>query len=156
MKVADNLDRHKISNKFEFWSDRTIDFGVTCPLTPKHPIYNLERSLLSFNWNFVKLADNLDGQKILDEFKFWSDRTIDFGELYFPLSAKKTHIRPCPNHSLFNFDCIFMKIADNLDRHKGLYEVEFRQDQTIHFGVICPQVPKKHIWLCPQHSLYNF
>ena len=31
MKVADNLDRHKISDEFEFRQDRTIHFGVTCP-----------------------------------------------------------------------------------------------------------------------------
>ena len=31
MKVADNLDRHKISDKFEFRQDGAIHFGVTCP-----------------------------------------------------------------------------------------------------------------------------
>ena len=46
MKVADNLDRHKISNEFEFRPDRTIDFGVTCPLVPKTPIYNLVWSVV--------------------------------------------------------------------------------------------------------------
>ena len=28
MKVADNLDRHKISDEFEFQQDHTIHFGV--------------------------------------------------------------------------------------------------------------------------------
>ena len=32
MKRADNMDKHKISDDFEFLPDRTIDFGVTCPL----------------------------------------------------------------------------------------------------------------------------
>ena len=35
MKVADNLDRHKIPDEFEFRQNRTIHFGVTCPLMPK-------------------------------------------------------------------------------------------------------------------------
>ena len=28
---AGNKDRHKISDKFEFWPDRTTPFGVKCP-----------------------------------------------------------------------------------------------------------------------------
>ena len=31
MKVADNLDRHKILDEFEFQQDGTIHFGVSCP-----------------------------------------------------------------------------------------------------------------------------
>ena len=34
MRLADNLNRLKISDEFEFWRDRTIDFGVTCDLVP--------------------------------------------------------------------------------------------------------------------------
>ena len=30
MKLADNMDMHKISDEFEFRPDQTIDFGVTC------------------------------------------------------------------------------------------------------------------------------
>ena len=30
-KLADNEDRHKISDKFDFGPARTIHFGVTCP-----------------------------------------------------------------------------------------------------------------------------
>ena len=26
-----NKDMHKISDKFEFWSDLTTDYGVSCP-----------------------------------------------------------------------------------------------------------------------------
>ena len=39
------------------------------------------------------------------------------------------------------FDWIFMKIADNLDRHKVLDKFEFQQDWTVHFGVTCLWVP---------------
>ena len=35
MRLAENLDRHKISDEFEFRSDWNINFGVICPLVPK-------------------------------------------------------------------------------------------------------------------------
>ena len=41
MKAADKLDRHKISDKFEFRPDWTIDSGVTCPLVPKNSVCDL-------------------------------------------------------------------------------------------------------------------
>ena len=41
MKLAGNMDMHKISDEFEFRPDRTIDFGVTCPLVQKNPIFDL-------------------------------------------------------------------------------------------------------------------
>ena len=28
MKLVNKVDKHKISDEFEFWPDRTIDFGV--------------------------------------------------------------------------------------------------------------------------------
>ena len=50
-----------------------------------------------------------------------------------------------------------MTVADNMDRHKISEELEFQQDQTVHFGVTCPRVPKKtHFQLCLEHSLCNF
>ena len=39
MEVADNLDRHKISDKLEFRHDRSVHFGVTCPWVPKKATY---------------------------------------------------------------------------------------------------------------------
>ena len=30
-RLAANEDMHKISDEFEFWSDRTTDYGVCCP-----------------------------------------------------------------------------------------------------------------------------
>ena len=94
MKLADNMGRHTISEEFEFGPDRTIVFGVTCPLMQKrsHIRHCLEYSLLSFNRNVKKLADNLDRHKISDvsnsgkirlftksDYSLWS---------YLPLSAK--------------------------------------------------------------------
>ena len=59
MKLADNMDRHEIFNKFNFWPDPTIHFRVACPWVPK-------------------VADNLDEHKLLDMFEFWPDQTIFF------------------------------------------------------------------------------
>ena len=47
MKPADNLDRHKIG---------LLNFGVTCPLVQKKPIFDLVRSiaclvLIETSWN---------------------------------------------------------------------------------------------------------
>ena len=39
MKLANNLDRHKISDKFEFRQDHIIHFGVTGPCVPKKNPY---------------------------------------------------------------------------------------------------------------------
>ena len=36
MKVADNLDRHKILDEFEFRQGRTILVEATCPCMPKN------------------------------------------------------------------------------------------------------------------------
>ena len=41
MKLADNLDRHKVLDKFKFRPDWTIDYRVTCPLVPKSLIFDL-------------------------------------------------------------------------------------------------------------------
>ena len=69
----------------------------------------------------MKLADNPDRPKISDEFDFKPDWNIDFG-ITCPLVQKQLqqqHIPPCPEHSLFSFDWIFMKVADNLARIKS-------------------------------------
>ena len=50
MKVADNLDGHKFSDKLEFRQYRTINFGVNVRLCPGH-------SLCNFYPIFMKLAD---------------------------------------------------------------------------------------------------
>ena len=74
MKLADNPDRHRISDEFEFQPDWTIDFEVTCPLVPKKHIPPCpEHSLFSFDWIFMKVADNLDRHKIVDKFEFRQD-----------------------------------------------------------------------------------
>ena len=73
MKLADNPDRYKIS-ELEFQPDWTIDFGVTCPVVPKNPLFHLVQNMaFSFDWVFMKVAGNLDRHKISDKFKFRQD-----------------------------------------------------------------------------------
>ena len=76
MRLAGNLHRHKISEEFEFRPDRTIDFEVTCYIVPKSAIFDLVWSIVFFAWIFMKVADNLDRQKISEEFEFRQNRTI--------------------------------------------------------------------------------
>ena len=83
------LDRHKISDVFEFRPDRTIDSGVTCPLVPKIPILDFVRSIaclvligflrkLQITW-----TSDLDRHKISEKLEFQQNRTIHFGVLAF-------------------------------------------------------------------------
>ena len=52
IKVADNQDRHKSSNEFDFGPDQTTNFGVTCPWMTK---------ILHFRtWISLRPVDNLD------------------------------------------------------------------------------------------------
>ena len=46
INLAGNQDSHKILDEFEFWPDRTIHFGVTCPWVAKKPIFDLVRSIV--------------------------------------------------------------------------------------------------------------
>ena len=61
MKLADNMDRHKISDEFEFRPVRTTNFGVTCPLVQKTPKFDLVRNIACLflietllNWTGIK------------------------------------------------------------------------------------------------------
>ena len=70
-------------------------------------------------------------------------------DLFFKVTAglklqnlSQKHNISCPEHSLFGFDLIFMKGADNLDRLKISDGLQFWQDCFIHFGGTCPCVPK--------------
>ena len=89
----------------------------------------------------MKLAHSLDKYNISGKFAFRPDRTTGSG-VTCPLVPKQTYIRTWPEHSLFSSDWIFMKVADNLDRHKISDKFESRQDGAIHFGVTCPWVQK--------------
>ena len=48
----------------------------------------------------------------------------------------------CLHASSFIFDRIIIKVVVNQDRHKSLYEIDFRPDQTTHFWATCPWMMK--------------
>ena len=85
-------DIHKISDKFEFWPDRTTDYRVSCPwASKKFPIemgkWSLHASAFIFDWIIIKVAGNQDRHKSSDEFDFGPDQTTHFG-VTFPWMTK--------------------------------------------------------------------
>ena len=104
MKTADNLDIHKISDKFGLRQNRTIHFGVTCPCMPRQNLFDfsLEHSLFRFYWISMRLADNLHRQKVWDRFEFRLDQTFDFG-VACP-SVPKTPYSTLSRASLLSFN----------------------------------------------------
>ena len=53
----------------------------------------------------------------------------------------------CLLANLFIFYQIIIKVTGNQDRHKSWVELDFRPNQTTHFGVSCPWVTKiSHFW----------
>ena len=94
VKLADNKDSHKISDKFNLGLDRTIHFGVTCPWAMKNFPIDLqwrkcqEDSAFTYDQIIFELAGNQDSHKILDEFEFRPHQTLHFG-VTCPLVLKK-------------------------------------------------------------------
>ena len=75
IKLTGNEDRHKILDRFEFWSYLTSHFGVACPsAVKKNDVSTFSQSPL-----IVKLAGNKDRLKSSNKFEFGSDRIIHFG-----------------------------------------------------------------------------
>ena len=75
MRLADNLDRHKISDEFEFRPDRTIYYGVTFPIAQKNAIFDLVQSIaclvliktfwnLQIAWTGIKAKMSLNSSQI--------------------------------------------------------------------------------------------
>ena len=55
-QLAGNKDMHNIMNEFEFWPDRTTDYGVSCPWASKtYPYrpYNVENGVSTFSLLFL-------------------------------------------------------------------------------------------------------
>ena len=68
--LANNKDMNKISDELEFWSDRTTDYGVSCPwASKKFPIdllwgkCCLHASSFIFDWIIIKLLITWTGIK---------------------------------------------------------------------------------------------
>ena len=76
MKLTDNQYKCKSSDKFEFLPDWTFDFGVTCPLVPKKPIFDLVRSIacLVLIGSLLKLQITWTGIQSWDVLEFRQDQ----------------------------------------------------------------------------------
>ena len=136
---ACNKDSHKISDEFDI-GPRTIHFGVTPPCVMKlFPIgwrkCCREGSAFTFNRMSSLLQVTRTAMK---------SRTIsNFGQIrHFRVSKKTIFVIV---RSLFRLNQIFMRLADNQDRHKISNKFEFRPDRTSDLGVTCPLVPKNII-----------
>ena len=70
--------------------------------------------------------------KILYEFEFWPDPTLDYG-VGCPLASKNR----CHQFISVAIDPILFKLGGKEDMHNILNEFEFRPDQTTCYGVIC-------------------
>ena len=75
--LAGNEDIHKSLYEFEFRTDPTTDYGVSCSWASKnrcHHVISVDVDPILF-----KLASNKDMHNIMNEFEFRPDRTTDYG-----------------------------------------------------------------------------
>ena len=86
--LADNEDMHKISDEFEFWPDRTTDYGVRCLWASKKISHRLimgklclHASSFIFYQNISKVAGSQDRHKSSHKFDFRPDQTTVFGAI---------------------------------------------------------------------------
>ena len=82
IQISSNLqemkDRHKISDRFEFWSYLTSHFGVTWPFSgEKNDVSSFSQSPLI--GSLLNLQVMRTGIKSSNKFEFGSDRIIQFG-----------------------------------------------------------------------------
>ena len=64
----------------------------------------------------------------------------------FASIVEKSHERHSLGHSPFIYYQIFMKLADNLSRHKTLHVFKILPEWTIYYGVTCFDCCKDYIW----------
>ena len=123
---------HKISDGFEFWPDRTTDYGVSCPWVKKfsHRLimgkWCLHGSSFLYEQIIIKVAGNQDRHKSSDEF--------DFGPL---VSMAHLYVFWNERMSFIVFDRIIIIITGDQDRLK-ISNFKFRPDLSIYLGVNCP------------------
>ena len=138
IKIAGNRDRHKSSVKFDFETNQTTHFGVTCPwVTQISHIWTwitlkpVGKSWSNFMCNIIGVGERL--QKVLGQ--SGSKRWFPWQQKA-PLSYNGGKL--CLHLFSVVFDPIIFKFAGNEDMHKISEKFEFRPDQTTDYGVSCP------------------
>ena len=89
--LAGSEDIHKSLYEFEFRTDPTTDYGVSCPWASKNRCHHVIS--VDIDPIFFKLAGNKDMHNIMNEFEFRPDRTTDYG-VSCPWASKKYLERP--------------------------------------------------------------
>ena len=84
--LAGNEDIHKSLYEFEFRTDPTTDYGVSCPWASKNRCHHVIS--VDIDPIFFKLAGNKDMHNIMNEFEFRPDPTTDYG-VSCPWASKK-------------------------------------------------------------------
>ena len=85
IKLTGNEDRHKILDRFEFWSYLTSHLGFA-PALQQWKKWCLQLFSVTFDWVFVKLAGNEDRHKKLEQVRIWVRSDYSLWS-YLPLST---------------------------------------------------------------------
>ena len=122
----------KSQKSFEFWPDRTTDYGVSCPWVSKKISHRLtmgkwclHASSFIFNQITIKVASYQDRHKSLVEFDFRPNQTTHFG-VTCPWVTKISHfwtwisLKPV-GQSWSNFVCSSIGVGERL--HKVLGQI---------------------------------
>ena len=129
IKPADNRDRHKISDEFDFWPDPTSHFGVTFPWTPEKNVNTIAPFLLigsSSNLQVTRTGLKSRTSLISSQIGLFTSELLTLERRRFP------HIFQC------GLDGTFFNVAGNEDRYNILDEFYFGPDRTNGFWVTCP------------------
>ena len=146
IKVAGNQDRHKSSFEFDFGPNQSSHFLVTCPWVTKisHIWTWISLKPVCQSWSNFMCSIIGVGERL---HKFWgklfivssSNLQVTRTTIKAQTSSNSGHICPLPTElpalehwkkyyrldSAFSFERIFVKLADNEDRHKSLQKFHF-------------------------------
>ena len=131
-KVADNQDRHKSSDEFDFGPDQTTHLGVTFPWMTKFLRF---RTWVGQSWSNFMCSITGGGERLHNV-----SRQIG-SKLWCPWQPKAPIDLKWGNWCLHlfsvAFDPILFILAGNDAMHKISDEFEFRPDRTTDYGVSC-------------------
>ena len=123
--LAGNKDKHKLSDKFEFWPDRIFDYRVSLKISHRLIMgkWCLHASLFIFDQIIIKFAGNQDRHKSSVKPDFGPNQTTLFGVIC-PWVTKILHfwafISPKPvGQSRSNFMCSITGVGERLHKVSG-------------------------------------
>ena len=148
IKVAGNQDRHKGLVEFDFGTNQTTHFGVTCSRETKISHFwtwislkPVGQSWSNFMYSIIGVGERL--HRVLGQ--IWSN-------LWIPWQQKAPIDWKWGKWCLHLFSVVFHPIlfilAGNEDMHNISDGFEFRPDRTTNYGVSCPwglkQIPSTY------------